>query len=143
MIMKTNYTTIKIVFFFVSYFALSQTFSSCSKNIEFENSNVVPAARGDVSVKKDKNNNYNIKLEISYLAEPERLQPPKKYYVVWLSSEQNQIPLNIGQIVGTSKLHVKFESVSSSKPKRIFVTAEDDVSTQYPSNFVVLETDKF
>lgn len=141
--MKTNYLSLKLVLFLVLPFAFSLTFTSCSKNVKFENSNVVPAARGDISVKKDKNNNYNIQIEISYLAEPERLQPPKKYYVVWLSSEQNQIPLNIGQIVGTSKLHVKFESVSSSKPKRIFVTAEDDVSTQYPGQYVVLETDKF
>ena len=141
--MKTNNILIRVILFFVFYFVLLLTFSSCSKKIEFENSNVVPAARGDVSVKKDKNNNYNIQMELSYLAEPERLQPPKKYYVVWLASTDNQIPLNIGQIVGTSKLHVKFESVSSSKPKRIFITAEDDATTQYPSNFVVLETDKF
>ena len=141
--MKTNYLSLKLALFLVLPFAFSLTFTSCSKNVKFENSNVVLAARGDISVKKDKNNNYNIQIEISYLAEPERLQPPKKYYVVWLSSEQNQIPLNIGQIVGTSKLHVKFESVSSSKPKRIFVTAEDDVSTQYPGQYVVLETDKF
>ena len=141
--MKTNSLSLKIALFLVLPFALLQIFTSCSKNVKFENSNIVPAARGDISVKKDNNNNYNIKLEISYLAEPERLQPPKKYYVVWLSSEENQIPLNIGQIVGTSKLHVKFESVSSSKPKRIFVTAEDDASTQYPGQYVVLETDKF
>ena len=141
--MKTNYLIQKLVLFLVLYFVLLLTFTSCSKKIQFENSNVVPAARGDVSVKKDKNNNYNIQMEVSYLAEPERLQPPKKYYVVWLSSSDNQIPLNIGQIVGSSKLHVKFESVSSSKPKRIFITAEDDSSTQYPSNYVVLETDKF
>jgi hypothetical protein len=62
---------------------------------------------------------------------------------VWLSSNDNPIPLNIGQIVGSSKLRVKFESVSSSKPKRIFVTAEDDVTTQYPSQYIVLETSKF
>ena len=141
--MKTNYLVQKLVLFLVLYFVLLLIFTSCSKKIQFENSNVVPAARGDVSVKKDKNNNYNIQMEVSYLAEPERLQPPKKYYVVWLSSSDNQIPLNIGQIVGTSKLHVKFESVSSSKPKRIFITAEDDASTQYPGQYVVLETDKF
>ena len=141
--MKTNYLVQKLVLFLVLYFVLFLTFTSCSKKIQFENSNVVPAARGDVSVKKDKNNNYNIQMEVSYLAEPERLQPPKKYYVVWLSSSDNQIPLNIGQIVGTSKLHVNFESVSSSKPKRIFITAEDDASTQYPGQYVVLETDKF
>lgn len=60
-----------------------------------------------------------------------------------LSSEQNQIPTNIGQIVGTLRLHVEFESVSSSKPKRMFITAQDDTSTQYSSKFVILETDKF
>jgi hypothetical protein len=138
-----KYTFQKIVVLLLMSFVFSLAFTSCSKKIQFENSNIVPAARGDVTVKKDKNNNYNIRLDISYLAEPDRLEPPKKYYVVWLSSEQNQIPLNIGQIVGTSKLHVKFESVSSSKPKRIFVTAEDDVTTQYPSRYIVLETDKF
>jgi hypothetical protein len=141
--MKTIFLLPKLSYLLTFLFVSLVTFTSCSKKIQFENSNIVPAARGDVTVKKDKNNNYNIKLEISYLAEPERLQPPKKYYVVWLSSNENQIPLNIGQIVGTSKLHVKFETVSSSKPKRIFVTAEDDVTTQYPSRYVVLETDKF
>jgi len=141
--MKTIFLLPKLSYLLTFLFVSLVTFTSCSKKIQFENSNIVPAARGDVTVKKDKNNNYNIKLEISYLAEPERLQPPKKYYVVWLSSNENQIPLNIGQIVGTSKLHVKFETVSSSKPKRIFVTAEDDETTQYPSRYIVLETDKF
>jgi len=141
--MKANYISLKLLFFLVFTFVIFQIFTSCSKKIEFENSNTVPAARGDVMVKKDKNNNYNIKLEISFLAEPERLNPPKKYYVVWLSSSENQIPLNLGQIIGTSKLKVTFESVSSSKPKRIFVTAEDDVSTQFPGQYMVLETDRF
>jgi hypothetical protein len=141
--MKINYSLLRFVLFLVLSFALSQMFISCSKKIQFENSSIVPASRGEVIIKKDKNNNYNIRLDISYLAEPERLQPPKKHYIVWLSSEKNQIPLNIGQIVGTSKLHVTFESVSSSKPKKIFVTAEDDATTQYPSRYIVMETDKF
>ena len=141
--MKTSNLIIKLILFLALSFVFSQIFTSCAKKIDFENSNVVPAARGKVAVKKDKNNNYNIKLEISYLAEPERLQPPKKYYVVWIATESNQIPINVGQIVGTSKLHVKFESVSSSKPKRIFVTAEGEASTQYPSQYIVIETDKF
>jgi hypothetical protein len=141
--MKINLKNLRVVFFLVVSFVFLQIYTSCAKSIEFENSSIVPAARGKVSVKKDKNDNYNIKLELSYLAEPDRLSPPKNFYVVWLSSDANQIPLNIGQIVGTSKLHVKFESVSSSKPKRVFVTAEDDVTTQYPSQYIVLETSKF
>ena len=141
--MKTTIKLIRIVLFLVLSFVFSQTFTSCSKKIEFNNSNIVPAARGQVNVKKDNNENYNIKLELSYLAEPERLSPPKKCYVVWLFSNDNPIPINIGQIVGSSKLRVKFESVSSSKPKKIFITAEDEPCAQYPGQYVVLETSNF
>jgi hypothetical protein len=109
----------------------------------FQESSVVPAARGEVAIKSDKNNNYNIELQLSYLAEPERLQPSKKTYVVWMISNESNIPINLGQVIGTSKLNVKFETVSSSKPKRIFITAEDDASIQYPGNMVVLETNNF
>ncbi len=116
---------------------------SCSKKITFQTSTVAPAARGEVKVNKDKNNNYHIELELSYLAEPERLSPAKSTYVVWLVSDESDVPSNLGQVVGTSKLKVKFETVSSSKPKRIFVTAEDDASIQYPGNTVVLETKNF
>ena len=115
---------------------------SCAKKTVFNNSSITPAARGEVSVKKDKNNNYNIELQISYLAEPERLNPPRMTYVVWMLTEDNN-PINLGQIISSSKLHVKFETVSSSKPKLIFVTAEDDPSVLYPGNMRVLETNKF
>lgn len=141
--MKTAYHLFRTLFFLILMVIISQTVNSCSKKIEFNKSSIVPAARGHVNVKRDKNDNYNIKLELSYLAEPNRLDPPKKFYVVWLSSNANVIPLNIGQIVGTSKLHFNFESVSASKPKRIFVTAEEDASVQYPSSFIILETTRF
>ncbi len=117
--------------------------TSCAKKITFLTSSVVPAARGEVTFKKDKNNNYKINLELYYLAEPARLQPPKSTYVVWLISNNDEKPINIGQIVGTSSLKVKFETVSSSKPKKIFITAEDNPTIDYPSNFIVLETNNF
>ncbi len=127
----------------VSLFLMVISFTSCAKKITFLTSKVVPAARGDVMVKKDKNKNYDIKLELSYLAEPNRLLPPKNAYVVWLVSDESDIPINLGQIVGTSKLNIKFETVSSSKPKRIFITAEEDPSIQYPGDMVVLESNNF
>ncbi len=127
----------------ISLVFLVLSFSSCAKKITFLTSKVVPAARGDVMVKKDKNKNYDIKLELSYLAEPNRLLPPKNAYVVWLVSDESDIPINLGQIVGTSKLNIKFETVSSSKPKRIFITAEEDPSIQYPGDMVVLESNNF
>ena len=62
--MKTIYLPIKRIFFIGLLSAYTLIYISCSKKIQLENSDVVPAARGDVVVKKDKNNNYNIKLEI-------------------------------------------------------------------------------
>ncbi len=143
--MKTLKFTIdfKQIVLILSLLVLVFTFTSCAKKITFLNSSLVPAARGEVAVKKDKNKNYDIELQLSYLAEPNRLQPAKKTYVVWMVSDESDIPINLGQVIGTSKLNVKFETVSSSKPKRIFITAEDDASTQYPGNMMVLETNNF
>lgn len=120
---------------------------SCSKKIAFQNSSVVPAARGTVKVTQDKNKNYVIKLDIKNLAEPGRLAPPKNTYIVWLESDHNVIK-NIGQINSSTgfmsdKLSASFQTVSAMKPIKIFLTSEDDASTQYPSYPVVFTTNKF
>ena len=139
---KSSLNINKLALLFTSLF-LVVTLVSCGKKITFMTSEIAPAARGNVDVKKDKNNNYRVELEISYLAEPDRLTPAKNTYVVWMVTDENDTPINLGQIVSSSKLNVKFETVTSSKPKRIFVTAENDASIQYPGNMLVLETDNF
>ena len=124
-------------------------FDSCATKASFLNSSVVPAAQGTVKVKKDGNKNYVIHIKLSNLAESTRLQPPKKTYVVWMETDNNMTK-NIGQIVSSTdflskKLKGSMETVSSFKPKRIFLTAEDDANTQYPSSdsVIVLTTNNF
>ena len=122
-------------------------FSSCARKINFQSSSVVPAARGDVKVKKDNNNNYSIQISLSDLAEPKRLQPSKNTYVVWMETANNATK-NIGQINSSTgflsgKLKASFETVSSTKPTKIFLTAEDDASIQYPGSQVILSTNDF
>jgi hypothetical protein len=141
-IYKNNFS-LKSIFLILSSILLIFNLVGCAKKIPFQTSAQVPAARGNVTYSKDKNNNYVIKLEIAYLAEPNRLQPSKAAYVVWLESDQSSNPINLGQIVVSSKLKIKFETVSSSKPKRIFVTAEDDPAIHYPGSYLVLETNNF
>ena len=122
--------------------------SSCStRKAAFLISSVVPAARGDVKVKKDNNDNYAIDVELVNLAEPERLQPPKSAYIVWLESDNNSVK-NIGQIktstnILSSKLKASFKNVSAFKPSKIFITAEDDLNVQYPLGILVLTTTNF
>lgn len=136
-----------------SIFAITATvlmlfyFSSCAKKINFQNSSVVPAARGDVKVKKDNNNNYSIHISLNNLSEPKRLQPSKNNYVVWMETDENATK-NIGQINSStgflsSKLKASFETVSSAKPTKIFITAEDDANIQFPGSQVILTTNGF
>jgi hypothetical protein len=120
---------------------------SCSRKITFLTSPIVPAAQGFVKVKKDNNKNYLIKVHIANLAEVNRLQPSRNAYVLWMETDNHETK-NIGQIKSSSglfssKLKASFETVSSSKPSKIFITAEDDADRQYPGMQVVLSTDRF
>jgi hypothetical protein len=122
-------------------------FTSCAKKAMFQTSTIVPAARGYVKVSKDNNKNYVIKVELTNLAEVKRLTPPKSTYVVWLVTEED-ITRNIGQIKSSSsmlssKLKASFETVSSNKPTKIFITAEDDGNVQFYGSQIVLTTNKF
>ncbi len=122
-------------------------FSSCARKVVFQLSPVVPAARGYIKVKKDYNKNYNINVSLENLAEPNRLTPSKKNYIVWLVANDNSTK-NVGQIKTSSSLlsHTlkgSFNTVSASKPVKVFITAEDDASVQFPGAMMVMTTNGF
>lgn len=147
MLSVTKYHFNRVALFIGFSVAGFSLLSSCAKKAIFLNSTVVPAAKGTVKIKKDKNKNYVIKVQIMNLAEPSRLQPPKAIYVVWMVSD-NLNPKNIGQIKSSSnfmssKLTAYFETVSAVKPNKIFITAEDDANIQYPVSQIILTTGSF
>ncbi len=120
---------------------------ACTKKVAFQSSAVVPAARGDVKVTRDKNNNYVIKIQLDNLAEVKRLQTAKDVYLVWMTTDQDSTK-NIGQLVSktgfmSNKLNASFETVSPFKPKRIFITAETNPNAQIPGDQIVLSTTQF
>lgn len=120
-------------------------FSSCATKAPFLSSSVVPAAEGSIKIKEDGNRNFVISVDISNLAESQRLTPPKSFYIVWMVTD-NGITKNIGQIISSSKsisnrLKASFETVSSFKPTKIFITAENETEIQYPNSEVILTTD--
>jgi hypothetical protein len=122
-------------------------FDSCSTNYKFLNSSMVPAARGTVKIKRDHNKNYIIQLKLFNLAEVKRLQTSKQTYIVWMVTDR-EITKNIGQLNSSTKLFSKmlkgsFKTVSPFKPTKIFITSENDPSTQYPDMQTILTTDIF
>jgi hypothetical protein len=120
---------------------------SCARKISFQNSEIAPAAEGRVKVKKDGNSNYEIKIDLNNLAHSERLTPARNVYVVWMETDQNMTK-NIGQINSSknfmsNKLKASFETVSSFKPVKIFITAEDEANISSPGNTIVMTTRNF
>jgi len=106
----------------------------------------VPAAEGQVKVKKDDNNNYSVKVSVENLAEANRLPQPKSVYVVWADTPngvQNLGQLNVDKGFLSGKLKANLETVTPYKPSRVFVTAEDAATVSYPGSYVVLNTNSF
>jgi len=126
---------------------LTLIFSSCATTVRFDNSAVVPAAEGKVVIKKDGNRNYVIDLKVKNLAPSDKLQPPKPTYVVWIATENNGIK-NIGQLNSSSgwlssSLEGSLKAVTAFHPKKIFITAEDNPSIQYPGPQSIMTTPDF
>ena len=121
--------------------------ASCATSESFLNSSVVPGATGKVKVKKDANENYVINLQVDDLAAIERLQSSKQMYVVWMQTERGNFE-NLGQLKTSTGFMSKqrtasLETVSSFKPVRIFITAENEKNVRYPDQQVILTTDTF
>lgn len=121
--------------------------SSCARKANFTTSTIVPASEGKVKVKKDNNKNYVVDIDVKNLADPNRLPVPKSTYVAWIETQSNGVQ-NIGQLktstgLLSSTLKASLETSTPFKPVRVFITAEDNASIQYPGNYVVLNTASF
>ena len=143
--MQTNHqASIRSFYLLVAAAIISLTLNSCARKMSFQTSSVVPAAEGRVKVKKNKNKNYNIDLSVIRLADPSRLDPPKKVYIVWMNTDQNGTK-EVGQLKTSSSLLSKTmkSSLSTSvpfQPISFFITAEDDANMNNPSGQVILRT---
>ncbi|MCC8410779.1 hypothetical protein LJ707_17690 [Mucilaginibacter sp. UR6-1] len=128
---------------FISFF-LAFALTSCSRKLTFVTSPVVPAAEGFAKISKDGNGNFAIAVKIKRLADPERLQPKRDLYVVWMVTEKSGTR-NIGQLKSSSGffssvLEGELNAVSPFKPERVFITAENDARIQQPGSMVILTT---
>ncbi|MCG6191281.1 hypothetical protein [Maribellus maritimus] len=122
-------------------------FTSCAKKITFVNSTIVPGAEGYVKIKKDNNKNYIIKVEVSDLAEVDRVQSSQTTYVVWMETDEGNVE-NLGQLKSSRSFLSKqktasLQTISSYKPVKIFITTENGTNVQYPGEQIVLRTDTF
>ncbi len=141
---KGNTISMFIKNIFILFLVLFVLQSCNTEKYNFVTSSVVPAAEGSVEVDKDGNDNYKIDLSVTRLAEPNRLSPKRKLYVVWVQTEQSG-DKNIGQLKTSSgflsnNLKSSLSTVTSFKPVGFLISAEDEVNVQHPSEQIVLRT---
>jgi len=106
---------------------------------------VVPAANGYIKIKSTKNN-YSIDLVLRNLAKAKNLMPPRETYIVW--AETNDGIKKLGEMNSSGRLFSKslkatLGATLAHKPKKVFITAEDDRDVLYPGMQVVLQTEPF
>jgi hypothetical protein len=142
-----KFTTERPILAIILILTMTLAFTSCSKTIRFQNSTVVPGADATISLSKDDNKNNRIQMTVTNLADPARLSPPKKTYVVWMETKNDGIK-NIGQLISetsyfSSARKATLNTSTPFQPVRFFVTAEDNADIQYPGSQLILTTSEF
>jgi len=99
---------------------------------------VVPGARAEVEISKDKNGNTKLNMTVQHLANLENLTPRASAYVVWLR-ERGGNAENQGQLKMDKNLKATFETVTPFKNFEVFVTAEQDARGTGPEGQEVLK----
>lgn len=128
----------------MSIVLLALGLGACSQRLEFDVSTVEPAAEGVVRIDRDKNNNYEIDLDVIRLSDPIRLTPPKSTYVVWMETTQNGTQ-NIGQLKSSEGMFSKalkgsLNTSTPYEPVSFFITAEETGNITSPGQVVVMRT---
>lgn len=62
--------------------------------------------------------------------------------MVWMVTARDAA-VNIGRISTNNNLNATFETKSSFRPVKVFITAEEQENVRYPGSMVVLTTDRF
>ena len=118
-------------------FALLCTVAYAAKKYPMTAASIVPGARAEVAINKDKNGNTRLKMTVQHLANLANLTPPAAAYVIWFQ-ERGGNSANRGELKVDKNLKATFITVTPLKSFDVFVTAEQDPRTTGPSGPEVL-----
>ena len=102
------------------------------------NTGMAPAAQGKVITGNDRNGNTEVDVQVKHMATPQSLTPAKQAYLVWVQPHGQP-----AQLLGALRVNEDLEgSLKASTPYKdfdVFITAEDQMKPDTPSNTVVLK----
>ncbi|MGJ3233575.1 hypothetical protein [Marivirga sp.] len=113
--------------------------SSCSSTSQFPVSTVVPAATMTAKIKKQGQQNHLVTINASSLASPDRLESPKKIYVIWAVSESG-VTRNVGHFNQENAVKATYKASFPYQPVEVFITAEDEEGLCTPQGIEISRT---
>ena len=119
-------------------FALLCAVAYADKKYPMTAASIVPGARAEVAISKDKNGNTRLKMTVRHLANLANLTPRAAAYVVWLRERSGNAE-NQGQLKVDKNLKATFLTVTPLKSFDVVVTAEQDLRAKDPSGPEVLK----
>ena len=108
-----------------------------AKDYPMTASNIVPGATAQLQVAKEKDGNSQLEVKATGMAKAGRLTPAAKSYVVWVQQEGSQAK-NQGELKVGNNHKGDLKTSTTLHTYNVFVTAETDLQTKFPSEQVVL-----
>lgn len=112
------------------------------QRMTFMDSPYVPAADAKATVSRDRNDNAVIEVEVRYMADPLKLQPPQAIYIVWAQTPQGK-SFNLGQLQVGGDRKGKLRTTTTLDEFRLIITAEPQTaaSSLTPGPQIITTTD--
>jgi hypothetical protein len=110
--------------------------ASCGSTTLFPVSEITPAAEITAKKKKEMSSNYTLTLTAENLSSPERLNPPKTYYVIWIVSETGGVR-NAGHFKHKNAETSTYMASFPYNPVEVFITAEDEDALCKPAGIEI------
>ena len=117
--------------------AVSYRHRSGATKINFEGSNLMPAAAGEAKI-ESKRGAMKIEAEFSGLDRPNSFGNEYLTYVLWAISPEGR-PVNIGEVLVGDDHRSKLDVTTDLQAFALIVTAEPYYAVRRPSNVVILE----
>ena len=126
----------KVALFLLFSFLLAT--AAWGREDRLTNTGAAPAAEGNVITDNDRNGNTGVEVQVKHMATPESLTPAKQAYLVWVQP-RGKDPELLGALRVNSDLEGSLKATTPYKEFEIFVTAEDNMRPDTPSNEVILK----
>lgn len=113
--------------------------TGCSTKEDLQASNITPAARGQVKVERDDNNNSEVTVKVEHLAPADKVYPGATNYVVWIQPAGADTFQNVGALQVDKDLEGKHTTTVPYKDFRVLVTPEMGNMAQAPTGPAIFD----